>query len=451
MIPIYTQVVGAGGAATINFNNIPQTYTDLILVHSVRTNNGAGNHWDDIMMRINDDTTASYSLTINYTIGSATKVSTRGASGTSVQVGWSTNATATANSFGNTSVHFPNYTNSAFKTGVVDTVTESNVVDQVSGFSNITWANRSPITKLSFFSTNAATIVQHSSFTLYGILSEKEPKKAVGGNITTDGQYWYHTFRNTGAFMFTPNQDLSAEYLVVAGGGASGWNYSGGGGGGGVRSGIGFFKSGVQYSGTVGAGGTYITGGAGSPGSNSSFNGLVSNGGGAAMYSGSNKLGGSVGGSGGGASAEATGFISSPITYPIQGFAGGNGGASNGTGGGGGGAGGPGFNGNAGAGGTAGGNGGVGTANYSVWGLATGTGQNVSNVVYYAGGGGGAGGVSGGVVGVGGLGGGGTAGGQTLTGVAGLANTGGGAGGGGIDGGQGNVGGSGVVIIRYPV
>ena len=34
--PIYTQTVGSGGASSIAFNNIPQTFTDLLIKMSVR-------------------------------------------------------------------------------------------------------------------------------------------------------------------------------------------------------------------------------------------------------------------------------------------------------------------------------------------------------------------------------------------------------------------------------
>ena len=37
MTPIYTVTVGAGGQAAIEFNNIPQTYTDLVIKVSSRT------------------------------------------------------------------------------------------------------------------------------------------------------------------------------------------------------------------------------------------------------------------------------------------------------------------------------------------------------------------------------------------------------------------------------
>jgi hypothetical protein len=41
--------------------------------------------------------------------------------------------------------------------------------------------------------------------------------KAIGGTITNDGTNWIHTFTSSGTFV--PYENLTADYLVVAGGG----------------------------------------------------------------------------------------------------------------------------------------------------------------------------------------------------------------------------------------
>jgi hypothetical protein len=56
-----------------------------------------------------------------------------------------------------------------------------------------------------------------SSGTFYtGTESVPQPK-ATGGTITTDGSNWIHIFTSSGTF--TPSQSITANYLVVAGGG----------------------------------------------------------------------------------------------------------------------------------------------------------------------------------------------------------------------------------------
>ena len=59
--------------------------------------------------------------------------------------------------------------------------------------------------------------------------------KATGGNIYTDGTYWYHAFRSASG-TFAPTQSLTADILVVAGGGGGGFasTQTGRGGGGGA-------------------------------------------------------------------------------------------------------------------------------------------------------------------------------------------------------------------------
>ena len=138
-----------------------------------------------------------------------------------------------------------------------------------------------------------------------------------GGTVTTSGSYRIHTFTSSGDFVNTLS-NLSVQYLVIAGGGGGGVANGGGGGGGagGYRINTGEMSGRRSSSeaamtinpGTfpvvVGAGGAGNVhgggnGGPGVAGSNSSFNSIVSNGGG---YGGGNaNRPGGGGGSGGGA------------------------------------------------------------------------------------------------------------------------------------------------------
>ena len=237
-------------------------------------------------------------------------------------------------------------------------------------------------------------------------------------------------------------QTYSADFLVVAGGGATSGNtsgYGGGGGAGGFRTSTQTVNVGTTITVTVGDGGSGVasTTTRGGNGSNSSISGtglttITSAGGGAAGVDGGGNVNGNDGGSGGGASGSGGGTPTggtgnTPSTSPSQGNNGGNGSTSgpNYGGGGGGGAGAVGGNGTS----TSGGNGGNGTAS-SITGSA----------VTYAGGGGGMT-TGGGTPGSGGTGGGGNAG---NPGTAGTQNLGGGAGGTAANGGKG------VVILSVP-
>ena len=241
----------------------------------------------------------------------------------------------------------------------------------------------------------------------------------------------------------TPTAPTTLEYLVVAGGGGGGGGDAGGGGAGGFlanTTSVVWNTPLILHVGDGGekgvAGANYaspaqgLTGGVGSPGANSVFGTVISNGGGfgsSEFYPGPNA---GSGGSGGGAGYGGSTF--GPGT-PGQGNAGNLANQSDDGGGGGG----------AGAQGTSalgGGMGGVGLTS-SITGYS----------VYYAGGGGGG---QQGPTAVGGLGGGG-AGGFNSAGINGTVNTGGGGGGGGHPGNPNNqqgggTGGSGIVILKYP-
>jgi hypothetical protein len=59
MQPIYTQTVGSGGATSITFNSIPQTFTDLKLSISIR---GADSALTEPWIRFNGDSVSIFSF-----------------------------------------------------------------------------------------------------------------------------------------------------------------------------------------------------------------------------------------------------------------------------------------------------------------------------------------------------------------------------------------------------
>lgn len=164
----------------------------------------------------------------------------------------------------------------------------------------------------------------------------------TGGNITTSGSYTIHTFNSSGTFGVTGSG--SVEVLVVAGGGGGA---SGGGGGGGYVYNASYPVVTGNYTVTVGNGGTFGSGYAGSTvptaGENSVFDTLTANGGGKGGTNFSDVVtNGGNGGSGGGGAYSGVG-----TTTAGTGNQGGNGGTNGGKGspfpaGGGGGAGGAG-------------------------------------------------------------------------------------------------------------
>jgi len=438
---IAKQTVGSGGASSITFSNIPQTFTDLKVVYTCRTDNASVGQSMGVQF---NSTTSGYSWRTAFGTGSSAASNTSG-SAADMYIGETDGANATASIFSNGEFYLPNYTSSNAKGLSADAVAENNGTTGYAFFSGTLSGVTAAITSITIRPYGGGqTIQEFSTFYLYGISNSSTQNTSVpyasGGDvITTDGTYWYHAFKYSGSF--TPLKALTADVLVVAGGGGGGGgNGAGGAGAGGL---LGFtaqaLTSATSYTCTVGAAGA--AGGSnasGSVGGNSQFGSLTTVIGGGKGDGGG--YGSGVGGSGGGGYPGNAGSAGTAG----QGNAGGNGiagFASPYPAGGGGGAGAAGQT----AVGSQSGAGGVGSSAYSSWGLATTTGHNVSGTVYYAGGGGGSSTIQGASAGAGGYGGGGAGNANS-----GLPNTGGGGAGGGNITAGGN-GGSGIIIVRYLV
>ena len=452
--------VGAAGAASVTFNNIPQTgYTDLKIVATMRTSEalGANSIWINF-----NGSSAGFSAKVLEGSGTAASSYSQ-----AKFVGTYEGTSFTANTFSNTEIYIPNYTSANYKSYSADSVTENNGTAAYSELTAGLWSNTAAISSITLYSGSNGTMVQYSTFSLYGLAAVGatpaiDPKATGGDIIQTDGTYWYHAFLSSGTF--TPKVGLTCDVLVVAGGGGGGATYVGAGAGaGGLRLLTSQSLSTAQTV-TVGAGGTgggSAYGVAGTNGANSSIGSISASGGGNGVTSDGSgtQQGGAIGGSGGGGTytGSTIGAGNKGGYSPVEGYAGGSAtsGGAYGSGGGGG-AGAVGGNGTTSIGGAGGiGAGGTGYTNYAIldaMGAATNTGVLSSSHYYYAGGGGGSSyGGGGGSTSSGGLGGGGT--GSTGQGGAGTPNTGGG--GGGSERGSGlvpgGVGGSGIVIVRYTV
>jgi hypothetical protein len=472
LVKIQTVTVGSGGASSIDFTSIPQTYTDLCVVLSARGTN-AGTGANDGHLTFNSSSTG-YSSRLLYGTGGATGSASNSGS-YMYWVGGAVSGGLTANTFGNSSIYIPNYTSSNYKSVSFDGVNENNGSYGTQLMTAGLWSSTSAITSISL-SLDYNNFAQYSTATLYGVTATPNTTKASGGIIYQDATYMYHVFPFSGTF--TPSTSLTCDYIAVAGGGAGGPAYYGGGGGAGgllstvsATGGGGSLQSTISLSantaytitvGGGGAGGTSSYAARGAAGSNSSIAGSglttitsTGGGGGGTFYTSGQTTGGDGGSSGGGGGSPASAG-GTRTASPVQGYTGGtgsnDGGATYAAGGGGGGAGANGGNPSGSGASGIGGAGGIG-ATITSFATATNTGQIVSGTGYYAGGGGGGygrdAGVAGGNVGPGGYGGGGAGSTNGNAGTSGTANTGGGGGG---AGGYANVngsGGSGVVIIRY--
>lgn len=319
-VALATQTLGSA-TNSVTFSSISSGYTDLrIVVANAKATNTARN----VFIRVGDgsvDTGSNYSYTnLGARALSSTPFSARDTGQTSGRLSWYTAMTTAQAQM--SIVDIMNYSNTTtFKTMLNSTrvqegdATYSGVEDLV-----ILWRSTSAINTISIFTDVADTFQAGTTFSLYGIAAASVGAKATGGIISSDDQYYYHTFTSTGTF--TPLQSLTCDFLVVAGGGGGG-SGGGAGGAGGYRTSVGtsgrnssaespLSVTATAYTITVGAGGA--GGAAGSSavgviGSNSVFSTITSTGGGRGASSSSQNggAGGSGGGTFSGASAAGTG------------------------------------------------------------------------------------------------------------------------------------------------
>ena len=169
MQPIYTQTVGAGGASSITFNNIPQTFNDLMLSVSVRTTDTSlSNYVSDCLFRLNNVASGYSSTWLRNNGGSP---STFRATGQNWGSGLAGNGRlTTVNSFANSELYLPNYISSNFKPWMTHSSTESNTANFDSTNYSVAglWSNTAAITSI-YLADGYANFAQYSTFTLYGI------------------------------------------------------------------------------------------------------------------------------------------------------------------------------------------------------------------------------------------------------------------------------------------
>lgn len=160
---IATVTVGSGGAATFGFTSIPATFTDLLVLASVRSDRPS-NSIDNGWVYFNSDTTSG-----NYTKRRLWGDGDTVYSATTYDLDYyCPGSTATASTFGNLYYYIPNYAGSNNKSFSVDSSQENNATIAINNLTAGLWSSSSAITSITF-DLNNGSFVQHSSATLYGI------------------------------------------------------------------------------------------------------------------------------------------------------------------------------------------------------------------------------------------------------------------------------------------
>lgn len=164
-MPTFTQIgsavtVGSGGAASIDFTSIPSTYTDLVLVTSLRST-------ADVVsasLKFNGATTNRTNRMV-YGTGSGTGSEP----GTTIYAYGNVNASArTANTFCNATYYITGYAGSTAKSLSIDAVEENNGTLAFGSLVASLWNSTAAITQITL-TPDLGNFAQHSTAYLYGV------------------------------------------------------------------------------------------------------------------------------------------------------------------------------------------------------------------------------------------------------------------------------------------
>lgn len=165
---IATVTVGAGGASSIEFSSIPNTYTDLLIKVSARSSRTAFQQ-DDLSYRFNNNSSSVYDYRQIRGSGSAV-ISTTPGTVTYNYAGQINSSTSTSNTFSNVEIYIPNYTSSTNKSSSVDGVQENNQTEAYATLVANLWSSTAAITSIQLLlNINGTNFLQNSTATLYGI------------------------------------------------------------------------------------------------------------------------------------------------------------------------------------------------------------------------------------------------------------------------------------------
>jgi len=171
-IPIATYTVGTA-QASYTFSNIPNSYTDLVMVGSFRSDTVTYNHMNFTTIQLNGDTGANYAFSTMY-FRNTTSNTING------------DKQSSQNLFNFGGITTPDHTSGIFSPYIVNVLNYSNnstwktVLTRISSSSNLSasdglalgvgnWESTAVINSISFTCSNSGNFVTGSTFNLYGI------------------------------------------------------------------------------------------------------------------------------------------------------------------------------------------------------------------------------------------------------------------------------------------
>jgi hypothetical protein len=166
---IQTVTVGSGGAATIDFTSIPQSYTDLKIICSLRNSSGSTTY-TDVAATFNG-VTSGYSSKILYSNNGTSSAAAQGTSQTrAIWFAQASGSSTTSGNFGNSEIYIPNYNSNTTKTWGSISLNDINATTAAMWLGAGEWSGAGAISSISLFNDNpGGNFAQYSSATLYGI------------------------------------------------------------------------------------------------------------------------------------------------------------------------------------------------------------------------------------------------------------------------------------------
>jgi hypothetical protein len=156
----------SSASAIFDFQSIPSTYTDLLMICSTRSSNNAL----DNAVRFNNDATSIYSWTQMQSGASTGNAgAARTANTSAMRAGGMQPSTYLANTYNSTSIYIASYAGNNFKNIIADGVDENNSGTNYAWYHAGTWRSTAAINRIQFLVEAGGNMDASSKISLYGI------------------------------------------------------------------------------------------------------------------------------------------------------------------------------------------------------------------------------------------------------------------------------------------
>ncbi len=159
-------VNASGSSGVIDLTSIPGTFTDLMIVCSLRSS--AATDGSHIQLRLNN---ASTGYSFKHLRGNGSAASSYSESGeANINLYSTTDAGSnTSNTFSNNTIYIPNYAGSTAKSISVDSVYENNATSAFQHLHAALWTGTAAVTSVKLTEGQNANWVSGSTVTIYGV------------------------------------------------------------------------------------------------------------------------------------------------------------------------------------------------------------------------------------------------------------------------------------------